>query len=954
MALKFWRGLWLSLVMLAAAPSMAAPAQPRAPQGALARDPEVIRGTLPNGLRYAIMRNSHPAGGVSFRLGIAVGSLDETDDERGGAHFIEHLAANGADGMSEADLNRLFASAGVAFGRDRNAETGYRATTYRIDLPKADSHQIDLALGWLRHAADAAVITQASVDHERGVILAERETRLTSDHATDQTIARFMLGGLRLVDREPIGTLESLQAMTPARLADFYRRWYGPRNAVLVIVGDQPVAQMHAALTKAFGSWEDSGPPPTRPSLGTVGERRGLQVLTLAEPSAGTVIRICRVQPGEPEGDSVADLAARTRRSLWAATLQQRLTRLAEDPSSGLVGAAVSAESPDVLSAKVSCVSAIPAAGAVQPAVATVAGEIGRFASGPNDDELRQAIMTQESKYRGAVVTAETRQSEMLATQFLNAELQNRVIASPAEAMRAYEAVARGLYPGDIAAAFHADWAGAGPIIAVTTPTPIARTTVADLWMNGVARPATRPLPALGMAWAYDSFGAPGELAHRETFDKPRFTRFTFANGVVLNVMHTDFDRNVARVEIVFGHGLRQVSRSDYLAAATGASFFKLQGLGRHGFERVSELFRDNSWGADLTIFPDVFRLDGIATSQGLSTQLKILAAYVSDPGFRDIDSKVKTALGVLMRSYESNPTAVAAAALNAQVEPGNPEGPFDPKALAQLDSKTFARVLGPILAQSPIEVSIAGDVDEDEVYSLVASTFGALPPRRSPLPDRPDAWFMRYPASPAPPTLWVRHDGPPEKAAAIAVWPLWVARPERRREEYAVTLVAAILNDRLLQQLREAQGKTYAPRAEATLPDFGDQGELGAIVETSPSEAEAAAEGIRKAAQQLARGEISSADLEAVRGPKLAELAHQAQTTAYWLAAISTSSRAPTSLDDALDAREIYGAITLEEVRKAAADWLSRAPWVVIATPRTATHLPPKPVATDALATGQ
>ncbi|HEY2048843.1 MAG TPA: insulinase family protein [Caulobacteraceae bacterium] len=953
MASKFWGGLWLSFAMFVALPSMAAPAAADTPHETLAWDPDVVHGALPNGLRYAIMRNAHPQGGVSFRLGVSVGSLDETDDERGGAHFIEHLAANGAEGMSEADLNRLFASAGVAFGRDRNAETGFRTTTYRIDLPQADAHQTDLALGWLRHAADGAVINQASVDHERGVILAEREARLNAEHEVNEAVGHFMLDGLRLVDREPIGTLESLQAMTPAALEGFYRRWYRPRNAVVVIVGDQPVAQLRAALTKAFGSWEDSGPPPARTALGTVDEHRGLAVLTLAHPSAGAIIRICRVHPGGPESDDAANLAARIRRYLWAEILRERLNRVAEDASSGLANVVVSVDSPDPASAGMSCVVAIPTPGAVQPALTSLAGEIGRFAVGPNEEELLEALRAQESIYRGAVATAETRQSEALASQFLQAELGNRIIASPAESMRAYEAIARRLYPADITAAFHADWAGAGPIIALTTPTAVPRTTVADLWTNGVARPGMRPLPALGMAWAYDSFGADGGLSHREAFDRPRFTRFTFANGVVLNVMHTEFDHNVARVEIVFGHGFRQVSRSDYLTAVIGASLFKYQGLGHHGFERVSEIFRDSSWGANLTIGPDVFRLDGSAPTAGLSTQLKILAAYVSDPGFRDIDAKVKAVVPMLVRNFQTNPETVAQAALNAEVEPGSPEGPFDLKALAQVDSRTFARVLGPILAQSPVEVNVAGDVDPDEVYSLVAATFGALPPRRSPFPDKSDAWFMRYPASPAPPTLRVQHDGPPEKAAALAVWPLWVARPERRREEYAVTLAAAILNDRIRDELRGAQGKTYAPEAQALLPDFGDQGELEAIVETSPAEAEAAAEEIRRVAQRLAHGEITSADLEAVRGPKLAELARQAQTTDYWLGAISTSSRAPTSLNDALDAREIYAAITLDEVRKAAADWLSRAPWVVIATPRAASRPQPGSVAVGPPTTG-
>ncbi|MBV8684022.1 MAG: hypothetical protein JO111_14195, partial [Caulobacteraceae bacterium] len=74
MSSKFWGGLWLGLAMVAA-PAIAAPVATSAPHEALAWDPAIVRGTLPNGLRFVIMRNAHPQGGVSFRLGVAVGSL---------------------------------------------------------------------------------------------------------------------------------------------------------------------------------------------------------------------------------------------------------------------------------------------------------------------------------------------------------------------------------------------------------------------------------------------------------------------------------------------------------------------------------------------------------------------------------------------------------------------------------------------------------------------------------------------------------------------------------------------------------------------------------------------------------------------------------------------------------------------------------------------------------------
>jgi hypothetical protein len=251
----------LALAMLAIASPAAAAEMSPASDEAIAWDPAIRHGVLPNGLRYAVMRNATPAGGVSLRLGVAVGSLDETDAERGAAHFVEHLAFG--DGGPGTEPEASFAAAGAAVGRDRNAETGYYSTTYRIDLPRAGGKALPLAFAWLRAAADGGDFGEAAVSRERGVILAERESELTDETAAQEARLAFVLPGQRVNDRDPIGTLPSLAAMTPERLKAFRQRWYRPANAVVVVVGDAPPEALAAQVAAAFGDWSP-GPIPER------------------------------------------------------------------------------------------------------------------------------------------------------------------------------------------------------------------------------------------------------------------------------------------------------------------------------------------------------------------------------------------------------------------------------------------------------------------------------------------------------------------------------------------------------------------------------------------------------------------------------------------------------------------------------------------------------------------
>src|SRR3984885_7265058 len=242
-AMMWWRrfgalgalGVFL-LLPHPARPDPAAGASIPIASDAILPDPGVRLGVLPNGLRYAIMQNATPKGALSIRLGMEVGDFEENDGEHGVAHFIEHMAFSGGDNEHEAGPEKAFADAGVAFGRDLNADTSTFATAYRLDLPKADSPSLDLAFSWLRRVADGATFSDAAVNRERGIILAERATRLTPLLEASEATEEFVGPNLRSTRPHAIGTIAELQAIDGAKLLAFYRRWYRPDNAVLVVI----------------------------------------------------------------------------------------------------------------------------------------------------------------------------------------------------------------------------------------------------------------------------------------------------------------------------------------------------------------------------------------------------------------------------------------------------------------------------------------------------------------------------------------------------------------------------------------------------------------------------------------------------------------------------------------------------------------------------------------------
>nr|QQZ51655.1 insulinase family protein [Phenylobacterium glaciei] len=124
-------------------------------------------------MRYAIRKQSIPAGQAALRLRFDAGSLQETDAQAGLAHFLEHMAFNGSKNVPEGDMVKILERLGLAFGADTNASTDLDETVYKLDLPRTDAETLDTSLMLLREAAGNLTIDQAAVDRERGVVLSE-------------------------------------------------------------------------------------------------------------------------------------------------------------------------------------------------------------------------------------------------------------------------------------------------------------------------------------------------------------------------------------------------------------------------------------------------------------------------------------------------------------------------------------------------------------------------------------------------------------------------------------------------------------------------------------------------------------------------------------------------------------------------------------------------------------
>lgn len=945
MSLRACRGLVLALAAAwLATPAIAADAppvasKPRYDPNLIVPDPAIRRGVLPNGLRYFIMQNSGPKGMISIRLAIRTGSYEERDDERGLAHFVEHMAFEGSRAFPAGKIDQVFAPRGVAFGRDQNAFTTMQATTFHLDLLEPDAGLLDLSFRWMRDVADGIAFSPEAVEREKGIVLAEKEARSDANDEAQDQITRFAAGPLRSTDRDPIGTPQSIQAATPEKLRAFYERWYRPDNAVLVVVGDAPVAELEQRVRAGFSGWTAHGPAAARAPIVPVDVRRGADALVVADPHFPTALSVCRLQPPDPVlPDDAAKLRRQAQTVLWRRILGARLDRLQASGRPPYLNAAIvsPSDAPDMTG---SCLLVVALKDDWQVALKAAQAELRRFAQeGPTDNEFEATVESIRASYRGDANRTSTRQTNELATQIMNDAASGLVTPAPREAFRAFDVAVEGMTPQDVRAGFARDWSGAGPFLSLMAPAAQDKALVLSSWNRGEkAATLDRYVDARAARWSYPAASVPGKVIRREVIADGDFVRLTWKNGVTLNFKRVGSVKSDVQVRVRFGAGRREIPSNSYFIATMAAQLFQYGGLGRLDYGEIDGLFQNGGWGARLSIRDDAFVMSGLTTAGSLSGELQVLAAYLTDPGFSSkIDALLPTALDAGYRSYRTMPTAVLGFALNDAIAPGSPASMPARETLANLRSGDFEALLKPAVTQSPIEVTIAGDIDEKAAVDLMSSTLGALPARKPRNAARNDTWFLRFPEHPFE-TIQATHEGAPDKAIIGAVWPLYVATPERRREEMAIYMMSRVMNDRLLHRIRQELGKTYAPGVDTITPDKADQGYLLAAVETYPADVDQVAGEMRKAAAQLASGDISAEDLEAARRPLLSAVAVSRESANWWADALDGSARNGEHLKFSLHSPEMLSSLTLDEVRKAAIDWLARPPIVVIARPTAA-----------------
>lgn len=899
-------------------------------------DPAIRFGVLPNGMRYAIRHNDTPASTAVMRLMIDVGSTAEADDERGLAHFIEHMAFNGTTNVPEGEMVKILERMGLAFGADTNAFTSYDQTGYLLDLPNVRAETVDTALYLLRETASEISFAPEAIERERGVILSELRTRANYAQHNRESLFEFTVPDTRLATRSPIGDRGVIETAPAERFRSFYERYYTPGRTTLVVVGDIDVAAMEAKIIASFGNWTAvHGEAPAVP-FGTIDTARADEANVFTHPAIDEVVTAIRFSPYAEEPDTSATRRKKLTLALAYNIVGRRLGRMARQEDAPFVGASIGRSDVYEL-ANQSVLNVATQDGEWQRGLAAAEREVRtalRF--GFTKAEMAEQLANFTTGYENAVRGDRTRPNDQLADQILGMAKDGMIVTTPESQLERFTALRESLTPKGVLKAFRQDFGTLDkPLIHLSTKvepaggTDALRVAFADAQKAKVRKPKARD----EQAFAYQEFGAPGSIVADSRIDELGIRTVRFANNVRLNLKKTDFDQNRVLVSLRIDGGDLLSSR-DNPEATSLMNIFVRGGLEAHSLDDLYSIFAGRAVSLNFGSGEDYLGGYLATTPDDLALQMQVLTAFTTHPGYRsEAINQYRSYLPNFYARLNATPQGAIGSQIGAILSDNDPRFSLADKAVFEkLTFDDLKASIGDRLEHGAIEIGLVGDFDEDAAIAAVAATFGALPEREAEFRQYDEARSRRFTDNRSPRVL--HHKGEADQAVVEFYWP--TTDDSDYRQDVRLRLLAELLQIKVTDEIREKLGASYSPVARSfTSSIYPGYGYIQVTTNVATGDVGRVSDAVKQIAAELSAplpmlgtvvppSPIAADELARARTPILENIANSVKNNTAWLGIVDAAQSKPEKLARFRSGGTAFGKVSADDLLVLARTYLA------------------------------
>lgn len=400
----------------------------------LPNDPAVKVGKLENGLTYYIRHNDKPAGRAEFYLATNVGAIQETPNQDGLAHFLEHMCFNGTKNFPDKTLLDYLQSIGASFGGNVNASTGVEQTVYMLNnIPLVRESIIDTCILIMHDYSHFVTNSPEEIDKERGVIIEERRSRRNAGWRMHEQSLKYYYGDSKYGTCTLIGSQDNLENFKPESLQNFYKTWYRPNLQALIVVGDIDIAKTEKKIQKIFSDIPAAENPKPKDVV-KVKDNQEPVIGIITDPEAtSTSLEVLWKSDAVPEelNSTVQGKLDGALKSIISGVMNERLSEIAAKPEPPFLSASLGigniCETVEAVMANAGCRE-----GKAISSFKALYSEIEKMKRfGLTDDEVQRAKDNILSAYESAAKKADTRKNEELVQELIDNFFDNEAYMVP-------------------------------------------------------------------------------------------------------------------------------------------------------------------------------------------------------------------------------------------------------------------------------------------------------------------------------------------------------------------------------------------------------------------------------------------------------------------------------------------------------------------------------------------
>lgn len=604
-------------------------------------NPEVTNGKLPNGFTYYIQKNTTQKKQVVLYLVNKVGSILETDEQAGLAHFLEHLSFKGTTNFPEATLIDYLEKAGVRFGADLNAYTSFDETVYQLPLPIDNPEMLKSGLRVMRDWAAEAILDSIEIEKERGVILEEKRLRDGAQQRIQNQTFPYMANHSKYAYRMPIGTEEVIKNATRETFKSFYSDWYRPDLQALIIVGDVDVKDMVKQISQLFSDLKPPEVVKPRPQYDIELSGKNQFLAVTDREVQGTTMQIM-IKHQHKELVSYSDYLEHIKVTLFNQLLAMRFQSIAQKNANNYIGVSAGFL-PQLanLDAFNAMLSARPRE--LEKGFAAFWGEISRIkAEGFTAQELENAKKQYLIQVRSAVAEANKRTSAQIIQGYVRHFLKGSATPGILKEQELTEAYLPTISLGHISQLTNQYIGEVNRDVYIIAPESEKNNLPDEAQVNSwfikygtsnnsqareeVDRPALTELPLLA------NLPAQGKVVSTKAIKKLNVTELKFGNGVTVILKPTSFKNDEISFSAFSPGGTSLYPDADYQTAVNAASLLVEGGVGE--FDR--EALRQKLNGKQVAVAPYISEriegLSGYSNISDLETALQLAHLYFTNP----------------------------------------------------------------------------------------------------------------------------------------------------------------------------------------------------------------------------------------------------------------------------------------------------------------------------------